>query len=194
MSGASRVPVCPRARASQAFESYGAAILGYLRRMLTDPDDAETLAQDTFCRLVQADGPFPTHASLRAWLFRVARNLAFDFTKKSRPRPLSSLDERDAESSRSMMRSNFAEALERDEDTAAMHAALATLSEAYRSTITLRFLQAWTYEEIAALEGVSESALRTRVHKGLALMRDALTQRHLASRADASADRFGFDS
>lgn len=173
------LPSCPRVLADWAFERFAPSVLGYLRRMMRDPDEAEALAQEVFCRVVQAKGTYPNESSLRAWLFRVARNLAFDHAKKSRPRPISTLEDR-TDLERPV--SSFVAVLEQDEEIAAMHAALAKLPEIYRSTLVLRFFEELTYEEIKAIEGVSESALRTRTQKGLSLLREAL------------ADEQGFES
>jgi len=52
--------------------------------------------------------------------------------------------------------------------------AMASLPELYRHTLTLRFLEELDYAQIAEIEGVTESALRTRVQTGLTLLRKAL--------------------
>lgn len=52
---------------------------GYLCRLVVRPAIAEELVQTTFLRALEAADRLPgTAAGLRAWLFRVATNLAFD--------------------------------------------------------------------------------------------------------------------
>lgn len=54
-------------------------LTGYLCRLVVRPAIAEELAQTTFLRALEAADRLPdTDAGLRAWLFRVATNLAFD--------------------------------------------------------------------------------------------------------------------
>jgi RNA polymerase sigma-70 factor (ECF subfamily) len=54
--------------------------------------------------------------------------------------------------------------------------ALSRLPLLYQSTLALRFLDEWSYERIAELEEVSVSALRSRIHKGLQLLRSELQE------------------
>lgn len=54
-------------------------LIGYLCRLVVRPHIAEELAQTTFLRLLENSGTTPQHAEgIRAWLFRVATNLAID--------------------------------------------------------------------------------------------------------------------
>lgn len=54
-------------------------LLGYLRRLLVRPDLAENAYQDTWLRALDALDRAPeTEERFRAWLFRIATNLAID--------------------------------------------------------------------------------------------------------------------
>jgi RNA polymerase sigma factor (sigma-70 family) len=61
---------------ASAFAAYHAEIAAYLRRVTREPETAEDLAQEAFLRLhrslIERQGPVNT----RAWLYRVAGNLA----------------------------------------------------------------------------------------------------------------------
>lgn len=60
-------------------ESTRREITAYLCRLVVRPAIAEELAQTTFLRALETADHLPDNdASLRAWLFRVATNLAFD--------------------------------------------------------------------------------------------------------------------
>lgn len=54
-------------------------LIGYLCRLVVRPHIAEELAQTAFVRLLENRSTAPQHADgIRAWLFRVATNLAID--------------------------------------------------------------------------------------------------------------------
>ncbi len=147
-----------------AFRSYGSAILSFLYRLTRCRHEAENLCQETFFRLLRAAPEFPAEASLRTWLYRVARRLALDAARKHRPE----LTETPLVSDPSP---GPLAVQETDEELESMLRSLHRLPPLYRHTLTLRFLEELDYPEIAEIEGVSESALRTRVQKGLSLLR-----------------------
>lgn len=159
--------------AAWAFERWGSQVLGFLRRLVGDEHEAEALAQEVFCRLLEAGGAFENSAMIRGWLFRVARNLALDHGKKRKPQLLTPASSEGGDPLDEFAGTRDTGSDER-EYCRRMHAALERIPDLYRSTLVMRFLEEWSYERIAALEGVSESALRTRVQKGLQLLRGAL--------------------
>lgn len=172
----SSLPTDRRRLVETAFELFAEPLYVYLHRMLGDDGESESLTQECFLRLWASEAAFPHEGALRAWLYRVARNLVFDRSKRRRPRLLSDEagEDGDARSDpfeRHDEATGPAERLEQAEDAARMRAALERLPELYRSTLVLRYLEEWSYEALAELEGVSVSALRTRIHKGLQLLR-----------------------
>ena len=56
--------------------AHSAAIFAYLWRMTRDADDAEDCLQDTFLRAYRAYGRLNGHSNPRAWLYRIATNVA----------------------------------------------------------------------------------------------------------------------
>ena len=174
-------------RAAWAFELWGRELLAFVDRLLGDRDEAEALTQEAFCRLVASDCEFETQAKLRAWLYRVARNLAYDWTKRHKAALASCLADEDA-SLFDRCPSDEASRVELDDELRAMRRALSSLDEPYRSTLVLRYLEQWSYAEIAAEDGVSESALRTRVQKGLEMLRTRLAEQPPESVARTDAE------
>lgn len=71
-----------RAQVEHAFRSNHRALVGYVTRMVVREDVAEDLVQQAHVRALE-QGSLPDEPSaLRAWLFRVATNLALDHLKK----------------------------------------------------------------------------------------------------------------
>ena len=169
-------PEGARERAAWAFELWGCELLAFVDRLLGDLNEAEALTQEAFCRLVASDADFENPAKLRAWLYRVARNLAYDWSKRHKPLLTSSLEDGETSALEESSPSSGASLIELDDELRAMRCALASLDEPYRSTLVLRYLEQWSYAEIALHEEVSESALRTRVQKGLEMLRVRLAE------------------
>lgn len=162
-------PPWARERAAWAFEHFATRVTSFLLRLTGDEGEAESLAQEVFLRLLGSDGDFATGAALRAWLYRVARNLALDHHKRRKPR--FGLDANDVGGS---PEGGPVDALLGSEDLTRLRDALDRLPEIYRATLVLRYFEEWSYDRIAEHEGVSQSALRTRVQKAIQLLRSEL--------------------
>ena len=67
------------------YKQLGPGLVGYLRRLLRSSGLAEDIAQDAFLILVRKWPDVRNHPCPRAWLYKVARHLAFDtFKERSR--------------------------------------------------------------------------------------------------------------
>ena len=137
---------------AQLFEQYYAPLVRMLYRRTGDRDRAEELAQETFARAVAAPPDNP-----RPWLFAVALNLVREESRQAstRGRKLELLR---AETDRSNEGPDAD--FQRGEDTARIHAALATLGERDREALLLK-AEGFSYEEIATTLGLARGAVGT---------------------------------
>jgi RNA polymerase sigma factor (sigma-70 family) len=137
---------------TQLFEQYYASLVRMLYRRTGDRDRAEDLAQETFARAVAAPPNNP-----RPWLFAVALNLVREDGRRAATRGRR-LELMKAEQDQP---ANGPDAeLERQEDSARVRAALATLNERDREALLLR-AEGFDYEEIAATLGLAKGAIGT---------------------------------
>src|SRR5580693_4500528 len=67
-----------RQRVTKAFELLRDPVYRYLFRVLENSEEAEDLTQEVFLRLYAHLHKGHTVANIRAWVFRVAHNLAID--------------------------------------------------------------------------------------------------------------------
>ncbi|MCI0587793.1 MAG: sigma-70 family RNA polymerase sigma factor [Planctomycetes bacterium] len=146
-------------------DRYRPAIVAFCRRYVGD--EAEDAAQEVFRRAIEArEAP----ERFRAWLFRVARNHCLNLLRAGRrgASPLPSASGlRDAASGPLTH-------LVREEQREAFADALASLPEAQREALLLRYGDGLARGEIAEVLGVPESVVKSRLFEGMKRLRARL--------------------
>ena len=155
---------------SAAYAAYGAEIYRFVLRGLGDAGAAQDVVQETFLRAWRAGDRFdPQLASLRVWLFAIARNAMLDHARAARVRPWQTnlVDPPAAE--------RAAGALEDDSERLVrswvVEEALRRLSVEHRTAIVQTHLLERPYAEVASELGVPLGTLRSRVFYGLKALR-----------------------
>jgi RNA polymerase sigma-70 factor (ECF subfamily) len=141
-------------------------------RVCRDPSDAEDAVQEAFFQLsrrpdVQRD------AGVLAWLFVVVRRACLRLLRPFQ-RQRVHLGERDEEADPTSLDPGPEAALERWRLVHAVHAALAALPAEQREVIVLRDLEGLAGDEVSARLGLSEAAMKSRLHRARAMVRAAL--------------------
>jgi len=155
----------------------------YLLRLVREPATAEDLFQQTWLRVAEKIGKYDTRRSFDAWLFTVARNLAFDHLRRIAPE---SLDEPvggvDSTTARiDTMRSKEPPAMETllaRERTERLAIAMDGMALIYREVLALRFEEEMKLEEIAMVQATPLSTVKTRLRRGLEVLRGDLQARY----------------
>lgn len=143
------------------------------RALCADAAGADDLVQDAFVaalegRPVLSSSP-AAPSSLAAWYARVLANLATD-----RRRSESARRERERRSSRAEAIPAASDLVERAEVQRRLVECVLALPEPYRAAVLERWFEERTPEEIARRLGVPSSTVRTRLQRGLALLRERL--------------------
>ena len=63
---------------TQLFEQYRRPLMRYLTDLLSSPDDAEDIVQETYVRLLKAQELDRSGSRIRGYIFKIATNLAYD--------------------------------------------------------------------------------------------------------------------
>jgi RNA polymerase sigma-70 factor (ECF subfamily) len=148
-------------------------VFSFLLRLTGDRGRAEDLCQETFLRLVRASAGWEPRALLRTWLYQVARNQAVDEARRQAFRRAEPLDDpaRGVEPSPDPGPDAAAEgALLRPK----LEAALAALPEEQREVFLLREHAGLRFAEIAAVTGVPENTVKSRMRYALEALRAGL--------------------
>ena len=167
---ATRADALDEARFGDVYRAVSRPLWSYLRRMTDSPALADDLLQETFTRLlVQAHAP-EGDAALRAWLFRVATNLAIDAMRRGkREVPAETVAEAASPSSRD----------ERPDPLLAreMGRAFGTLESRERALLWLAYVEDAPHRDIAGALGVKESSVRVLLFRARKKLAGVFTRR-----------------
>jgi RNA polymerase sigma-70 factor (ECF subfamily) len=146
----------------QLYEEHGRALLAYACALLHDPAAAEDALHQVFVRLLR-DGS--TAISSPGYLFRAVRNHALNHVR-DRAREVALDEVRDG-------RRQWLESPSGSTETAlALQSALSTLPEEQREVIVLRVWGQMTFDDVAAIVGVSPNTAASRYRYGLAKLNE----------------------
>lgn len=145
-------------------------------RLVRPGADAEDLQQETLLSALQH--PPADAGALRAWLGKVARNHAL---QNQRARMRRAAREQWASSEEALPSTD--EIVARENARRGVVDALTKLDEPYRSTLLLRFYEDLPPREVARRTGVPVETARTRIKRGLALLREDLDRRSSGDRS-----------
>lgn len=151
--------------------NYGRFLYTVAYRLTGNHDDAQDLVQEVLLRVRRG---LPTYrpGSMEGWLSRIATNAFLDDVRRRRRRPVEALPDdpdRVVPAGRSADEALAAAALPDD-----VQAALAGLPAEYRAAVVLCDVVGLSYDEIAGALDVPVGTVRSRIHRGRALLREAL--------------------
>ena len=147
-------------------------ILGFVRRRVASPADAEDIAQEVFAsaadHLVRSAGAAPPTLG---WLYRVARRRLADEARSRRRPETVSLE---------LVQEPEAPAEYGEPVAKAFDAALDRLTEGQRVVVLLRLIEGRSFADIARRVDATEEACRMRFMRGLEQLRTELEKEGLA--------------
>lgn len=144
-------------------------------RLTGNRHDAEDLTQEVFVRVFRSLHTY-TPGTFEGWLHRITTNLFLDQARRKQRIRFDALsDERAARiaSASPAPESAYAD-LRFDDD---VEAALGALPPDFRAAVVLCDIEGLSYEEIAEILGAKLGTVRSRIHRGRALLRTALAHR-----------------
>ncbi|MBM4434421.1 MAG: RNA polymerase sigma factor [Chloroflexi bacterium] len=157
---------------AEAFEFLYSAFKGrlytFLLRMVGDPELADDLTHDVFAKALKLLPTLTREHKVLPWLYRVANNAAIDQLRRRRRfawlriGSLSGTGDEPQE----------AGGHERVPEQAHVQAVLRTLPPENSSALLLHALEGYSYKEIAEIQGVSMTAVRSRIARARAAFRE----------------------
>lgn len=153
------------------YDNYGPALLGVIKNLVNNADDAENLLQDVFVKIWKYIGRYDsTKGRLYTWLVTISRNTALNFLRS---------------------RENIRKIEIQDHDTGVYTQRLITepkptdhigldkvvgkLEEKHRTVINLIYFWGYTQQEVAEKLDLPLGTVKTRTRAALQLLKEQLS-------------------
>ena len=180
-----------RAGSEEAFAwliaRYHQPIYSLLARTVVDRADAADLTQEVFVKIFRGLRNFHGESSLRTWIYRIALREASNQRRwwmRHKQQEIGIEQElRDNESGAPVkLKDRLVDPAESPYDAAVhaetqarVEAALKRVPEPFRTTLILRDIEGFVYEEVAEIQGVSLGTVKSRLVRGRAMLKARLT-------------------
>lgn len=145
---------------AQIYDFAGHELYGYLIGLTGSRHDGEELLHDLFIRIVDKQDKLAKTDNLKAYLFRMAANLAYDWLRCKRKQELC-LDDY------AVIQETEDTVIFSENDQMKLNMALAALPPDQREAVIMRFFMEKTFGEIASACGVSENTVISRYRYAL---------------------------
>ena len=142
-----------------------------------DVQASEDIAQEAFIKAWQQLSHLHNHASFLPWLRQITRNLARDWLRANRNRPLSGEAADIAIGMAADPSPDAPEHLQRVEEELAAEEIISALPEDSRETLLLYYREGQSSQQVADLLGLSDAAVRKRLSRARATVREEMLRR-----------------
>ncbi|MBQ4165567.1 MAG: sigma-70 family RNA polymerase sigma factor [Oscillospiraceae bacterium] len=139
---------------------YGDTVYRVSYNFVKTPADSEDIVQEVFLKLYRTDKKFESEEHVKAWLIRVAANLAKNHVKAPAQSRRTELDENIPSS---------------DNEDRELHAAMQSLPEKYGIVIYLHYFEGYGTREIASMLKITDSNVKARLKRGREKLKAYLT-------------------
>jgi RNA polymerase sigma-70 factor (ECF subfamily) len=160
-----------RSAFGQLMHRYAGAVYNLAYRMLGSAEDAEDASQEIFLRAYTRLASFDRQRRFSTWLLSIGSNYCIDRLRRRRFAWMTLDDAAFALPSQERGPERTAIV---HEQQAIVQRALQKLPENYRTVTVLRYWNDLSYEEIAKVTGLTESTIKTRLHRARHMLAEAL--------------------
>ena len=181
--------VAPFAKTPDAFDKlyrdHVDLVYRYAYRLCGDMESANDLVQETFLNAFRGINAFRGDAQVSTWLYTIASRAAMRLRRKRRGAPERELSlEEFIPTSDGEFRLQIPiegltpeEALENKELREALDQAINKLPKKYRMALVLRDMEGLSAKEVSGIMGLSERAVKSRLHRARLFVRRELSGR-----------------
>ena len=190
-----------RAGSEEAFAwliaHYHQPIFSLLARTVRNSADAADLTQEVFVKVFRGIHGFHGESSLRTWIYRIALREASNQRRwwmrhQQHEIPIEQ-EMGEGDNGRPVLLKDMLvdpsespyDAALHEENRAHVEQALRQVPEPFRSTLILRDIEGFSYEEVAAMQGVNLGTVKSRLVRGRAFLKALLEASRLGSRTKA---------
>jgi RNA polymerase sigma-70 factor (ECF subfamily) len=158
---------------------HGQKAYAFAFRLTGNDSDARDLVQEAFTRALEKLDQFDRARAFEPWFFRIMKNIFLDWMRRYEHRNTTSLEASsplEEGSWEDIIPSNEktpVQKLEKEEEHALVRKALESLPAHYRTAISLCDIENYSYEEIAKIMDCPVGTIRSRIHQGRLLLKQA---------------------
>ena len=168
---------------SRAFEPlfmrHKDTIYAMLVKRATNSDDVEDLLQEAFMKAFVNINRYNPNYDFGAWICTIAKNTFVDFNRSRRNKALNPENNLPLEgrctTNAQAVSPTPEESIINAQQRAQIERYIATLPEDYRELFVLRFIEEYTYEEIAEALQMKLGTVKTRIFRVRAMMSKKIT-------------------
>jgi len=176
---------------------YHQPVYSLLARTVRDRADAADLTQEVFVKVFRGIGGFNGQSSLRTWIYRIALREASNQRRwwmRHRQQEIA-IEQEICESDGNrpvLLKDMLVDPAEspydyavHEENRERVERALSQVPEPYRTTLVLRDIEGFVYEDVAEIEGVNLGTVKSRLMRGRACLRALLSGQEAGSKRKA---------
>ncbi|MCA0757173.1 RNA polymerase sigma factor [Paenibacillus sp. N4] len=133
---------------------------------------AEDIAQDTFVQAFRSISSFRGECSVKTWLFKIARNTAFNYRKSAFFRKVTLFGLLKDKTASFSAEAHYFNNMLTDE----IWEAVLALPKRYREIIILHAHYGLTHAELVDLLGISAGTIKSRLHRARAMLKQMMEE------------------
>jgi len=149
----------------ELYYRYAHRIVRFARRLMRDHQDAESITQEVFLRLLKHSAAYDPSRRFSTWIYTIARNLCLDALARRRADVVADGDQFPGREP------DPAAHVEERETGQQLRAAVDALPHFCREVVQLRVFERFSYGEIADVLGCPESTARSRMDLAIKRLR-----------------------
>ena len=159
------------------FERHHSAVYKFVLQITQHRAESEDLVQDVFLKILRKAKTFRGEGSFRAWMFNIARNVAFDYLRKNKRQKNESIDDEIMDEHLTDNRS-AEQAAAGSQGVHLVMQALTKLPAAAQAIIWLGRFEFDNYEDLGQALACNAGTARVRMHRAMALLNSTYTNLH----------------
>lgn len=150
------------ARLGELFERHHHKIFDYFTRMTNDHSLSSDLVQNVFEKALKGKHTYKIEYPFIGWIFRIAKNCLMDHYRSRKMKTVEEIEPYHGSYEISMDHL----------DTSNIEKAMSRLSEESREVLLLTRYEELKYKEVAEIIGISETGVKSRVHRALKQLKE----------------------
>lgn len=126
---------------------------------------AQDLVSEIFIKAMEHFADYDQKKSNSAWIFTIAKNHVANYWRDKKQ--TSSLPEDEAESNDDFWLKSAINSFKKEADKRQINDLLVKLDESSREIVTFHYILGYNYAEIAAMKGMTETAVKVAAHRAI---------------------------